>query len=80
MYQWFDEENNVIVVYLALPDGINEVLTPNGDGTYTIFISTQICEEKQRNAYAHALCHIRNNDFEKNDVNAIENDAHKRKK
>ena len=63
MYSWWDSENNCNIVYLALPPGIDGFISPNEDGTYTILISTDICEERQRRAYEHELSHLRNDDL-----------------
>ena len=58
---------------------IREFVTPNEDGSYTIFLNARLSEEEQREAYKHAIGHIENNDFEKYDVQSIEAEAHRRK-
>ena len=63
-HAWWDAENCVMVIYMALPEGIDECVTPNPDGSYTVFISTDICPKRQKDAYFHALCHIRENHLE----------------
>ncbi len=66
-----------IYIYMAdLPDGINEMICPCSGG-YTVYIDDKLSPEGKRRAYAHALRHITNHDFEKSDVNLIELDAHK---
>ena len=55
---------------------VNEAVTPNEDGSYTIFINDNLGPEARIRAYMHALRHIQNHDFEKSDVSAIELDAH----
>lgn len=77
MTTWYDELNGLNVVFLALPDGIDEAVTVNPDGSYTAFISTQICEDRQRKAYQHALWHISHDDFWKPDVQNVEYEAHR---
>ena len=77
MITWFDEKHNCNVTYLSLPHGVNEALTLNDDGSFTVFISTQISQEKQEAAYKHALWHITNDDFYKPDVQEIETEAHR---
>jgi len=62
--------------YVDMPDNISEMVTPCYDG-YTVYINSRISEEKQHKALSHALRHIRNNDFNKTDVNSIESEAHK---
>lgn len=54
----------------------NEAVTENEDGSYTIFINERLCEEKRLKSFRHALNHITNFDFEKEDVQEIEKHAH----
>ena len=63
-HAWWDDVNGVMVVYIALPEGVDECVTVNEDGSYTVFISTDICPKRQKDAYNHALCHIRENHLE----------------
>ena len=55
----------------------NEFVVPNPDGSYTIMINSRLSYSGQLKAYQHALRHIMNNDFEKNNVQSIEYEAHK---
>ena len=71
--------DNIFTYFVKLPDGIDEVVMPCLDG-YTVYIDVNLSEQQQLKAYAHALHHIRNNDFEKPDVQAIEAEAHSRTK
>ena len=48
--------------------------TPTDD--YVIFINARISNDAQREAFEHAVDHIRNNDFEKSSVQQIEAEAH----
>ena len=65
-----------IYVYLAdLPGKVSEMVTPCADG-YTVYINARMSTERQRKAYNHALKHIRNNDWERTDVQLIEEAAH----
>ena len=60
-----------------MPDmKVNEVVTENEDGSYTIFINNNLCEEKRLKAINHAFWHITNCDFGKNCVQKIERTAH----
>ena len=61
----------------ALPDGINEMVCPCADGNYTIYINDRMDPEHRQQAYRHALRHIERNDFEKDNVQEIEEAAHK---
>ena len=77
MYSWWDELNYCHIVYLALPPGIDGFLSPNDDGTYTILISTDISEERQRRAYEHELDHLRNDDLYAPSADEAERRCHK---
>lgn len=55
---------------------VNEVVTENEDGSYTIFINSRMNYEKQMRAYLHAMEHINGDDFQKEDVQHIEYHAH----
>lgn len=57
-----------------------EMITENPDGSYTIFINTRFSYDTQLKAYQHAMQHIKNQDFEKADVQIIEAIAHKKEK
>ncbi|MFR5314691.1 MAG: hypothetical protein ACLTH1_01725 [Sellimonas intestinalis] len=63
-------------VYLLDGMTVNEAVTENEDGSYTIFVNKSLCESKQIKAINHALNHIKNNDFEKSNVQNIELVAH----
>lgn len=67
--------DNGQIVYL---DGMDtsEAITENEDCTYTIFINQNLSEAKRLKAIQHALEHIKENDFEKDDVQEIEFDRH----
>lgn len=56
---------------------VNEAVTENEDGSYTIFVNNNLCESKRLSAINHALSHIKNFDFEKSDVQEIELVSHK---
>lgn len=71
--------DSIFTYFVKLPYGIDEVVMPCLDG-YTVYIDVNLSEQQQLKAYAHALHHIRNNDFEKPDVQAIEAEAHSRAK
>lgn len=53
-----------------------EMVIPNEDGSYTILINARLSDAGRIAAYEHALRHIMKNDFEKMNVQEIENDAH----
>jgi len=54
----------------------NEFVTKNEDGSYTIFINSRLSLYAQRLAAEHAIEHIKNGDFDKENVQEIEAMAH----
>lgn len=54
----------------------NELVVANEDDTFTIFINARLSADGQLRAYKHAMKHIENEDFQKDDVQAIEAAAH----
>lgn len=58
---------------------IKELVVPNDDGSYTIFIESSLSREEQQKAFLHAVTHIANHDFSKFNVNHIESLAHMKK-
>lgn len=64
---------------IFLMDGmsVNEMVTENEDGSFTIFVNNNLCESKRMKAINHAITHIKNRDFEKENVQEIELSAHK---
>lgn len=66
---------DVFVYFVDLPAGISEMVTPCPDG-YTIYIDAGLDREHMWKAYQHAMRHIKNRDFEKDDVQGIEGAAH----
>lgn len=67
-----------IYVYLIdLPCQVHEMVTPCSDG-YTVYINARLSQAGRTEAYCHALWHITNDDFGKNEVEEIEAKAHRR--
>ena len=65
------------VQFISFPNAkTKEAVTENTDGSYTIFIESSLSKEAQQEAFKHAMKHILGNDFEKDDVGRIENQAH----
>jgi len=65
-------------VYIVdLPCGIDEAVTPCIGG-YTIYINAKLTMEEQCKALEHALYHIQNDDFSKDNVQQIEEEAHRK--
>ena len=42
------------------------------DGGYTVYLNAKMSKNRLLEAYNHALTHIKNHDWEKDDVNQIE--------
>ncbi len=42
---------------------IGGMVTPNDDGTFSIYINSRCTDERKRKAFRHELDHIENNDF-----------------
>ena len=68
--------DDIFIYLIDLPPKVNEAVTPCMDG-YTVYINRNLDRDRQFKAFAHALKHITNNDFEKSDVQQIESEAHK---
>ena len=68
------EEINVQL--LDMDTKIPEQLVKNDDDSYTIFLNARLSQESHLKSYFHALEHIKENDFEKEDVQQIEAEAH----
>lgn len=68
------EEINVKL--LNMDTKIPEHLVKNSDDSYTIFINARLSRESQLKSYYHALRHINEDDFCKNNVQDIELKAH----
>ena len=66
----------VNVQLINFPNSGHEMVVPNEDGSYTILINARLSNEGQLQAYAHAMEHILNDDFEKQDVQVVEAVAH----
>lgn len=68
---------NVINVQLLNMDTkIPDHLVKNADDSYTIFLNARLSQESRVKSYYHALRHIQEQDFEKQNVQDIEIQAH----
>ncbi len=68
------------VYCVKLPKGVSEMVTPGADNDYTVYINKDLPPDKQLAAYQHALKHCERHDFEKYDVQEIENGTHEEEK
>lgn len=60
------------VYFLDMDHAIEEEVTANEDGSFSIFINARISWERQMAAYQHAITHILRDDFSKTDADEIE--------
>jgi hypothetical protein len=67
--------DDIFVYCVSLPEGVYECVTPCLEG-FTIYINKNLTQERKEEAFQHAIYHIKHKDFEKNDVNEIERNAH----
>lgn len=67
--------DDIYIYTIALPDGINEAVVPCADG-FTIYINEKLDDAQRYKSLEHALYHIAKNDWEKTDVQEIEETAH----
>ena len=69
------EDIQIIIMNL---NSVKEAVTKNDDGTYTIFINDNLNPQAKYDAYQHAIGHIQNDDFSRDDfVDRIEFENHK---
>ena len=55
---------------------VGEQVIKNNDDSYTILLNARLSHERQLECYRHALLHISNDDFEKDNADEIEYKAH----
>lgn len=60
------------VYYQDMDTAVEEQISFNSDGSFSIFINTKLNYERQMLAYQHAIQHIMQNDFSKADADEIE--------
>lgn len=69
----YDALSGILTVLIDMPFGVDGFVTPNEDGTYTIFLARNRSPERIKKALQHELEHIRRGDlFSGEDVQAIE--------
>lgn len=56
--------------------GIHEQVIKASDGHHTILLNARDADNQRIKGYEHAIEHLRNDDFEKADVQKIETEAH----
>lgn len=65
---------DVFVYFVDLP--VREVVMPSDGFSYTVYINVRLSDLERQRAFLHALRHILDGDFEKQNADAIERDAH----
>ena len=55
---------------------VGEQVIKNNDDSYTILLNARLSHERQLECYKHALLHINNDDFEKDNADEIEFKTH----
>lgn len=64
---------------MKMPTKVNEMVTENEDGSYSIFIADRLSHQQMLEAYHHALEHIQADDFH-SDLPATEIEARTHRK
>lgn len=68
--------DNIYIYPVNLPTTVHETVVPCMSG-YTVYINDKLSFEQRQKAFAHALRHIQNHDFDREDsVQDIETQAH----
>ncbi len=68
--------DNIYVYLVDLPVKVSEMVTPCTDG-YTVYLNAKLSYQDRIKAYRHALRHVEQNDWSKEDVQQAEKEAHK---
>lgn len=67
------ENADFFVRTVDMPPSIHGSVTPNDDGTFSVYINAKDSAERQRKALEHEVKkHIEGDDFSKEDVREIE--------
>ena len=67
---------DINVQFIDMDTKIPEQIVKNQDDSYTILINSKLSYAEQLKSYYHALMHIRRNDFDKENADNIEYNAH----
>ena len=68
--------NEINTLYANLPTTIPAYVVENNDMSYTIVLNSRLSHEKNLLSYWHEIRHIQEQDFEKEDIQKIESEAH----
>lgn len=72
--------SNIYVYQLDLPPTVREMVTPGADDDFTVYINSRLSDSAKAHALAHAVNHCKNEDFNKENVQEIELEAHRRER
>lgn len=67
--------DDIYVYIVDMPTTATEMVMPCLDG-YTIYLNAKLTHEDRVKAYQHALYHVEHRDWEKDNVQIIEKEAH----
>lgn len=56
-------ERDYIVREIELPFEVKGIVTPNPDGTFSIYINSKLSPDQKEKALEHEVKHIENDDF-----------------
>ena len=69
------------VYSIKLPPGVEELILPEPEGGYTVYLSDRLDCVRRLQLFRHAVRHAQRGDFDSDkrdaDVNKIENETHK---
>lgn len=68
--------DDINVQILDMDTKVPEHLVKNNDDSYTIFLNARMSRENQIASYYHAIKHIERNDYNMENVQEIEKNAH----
>lgn len=71
--------DDINVQILDMDTKVPEHIVKNNDDSYTIFLNARMSRENQIASYYHALKHITEDDFQKENVQEIEKSTHSSK-
>ena len=57
------ENADYFVRYMKMPKGIYACVTPNDDGTFSVYLDPRRSHDQQLADYRHEVRHIANDDF-----------------
>lgn len=70
--------DNIYTRLINMDTSVTEQVVKNGDDTYTIFLNARLSWEQVMLGYAHAMHHIVNGDFDRENADRIETASHSR--